>query len=98
MPLTVNVQPDQDMTVQVVHGPMDPPSLLLGNGTTTVVLAPAGVPEGMTVAADFARQLVQAVLTWEQLCARQLTLASSADPFGVDDIVARLGLDSGGSG
>lgn len=98
MPVTVSVQPDEDMTVQVVHGPMDPPSLVISDGTTTVVLAPAGVPGGMATATDFARLLVQATLTWEQLCARQLTLASSADPFGVDDIVHRLSLDGGQSG
>lgn len=98
MPITVNVRPDEGTTVQVIHGPMDPPSLVVSDGATTVVLAPAGITGGMAVAADFSRLLVQAAITWEQLCVRQVTLATSADPFDVDALVQRLGLDGGQSG
>lgn len=98
MAITVSVRPDEGTTVQVIHGPMDPPSLVLSDGATTVVLAPAGVPGGMAVAADFARQLVQAAITWEQVCVRQVTLAASADPFDVNSLVHRLGLEGGQPG
>lgn len=92
MPVTVTVQPAEGMAVQVVHGPMDPPSLVLSDGTVTVVLAPASVRGGMAVAAEFAKSLMHVAGIWEQVCARQVALANSADPFDVATLVQNLGL------
>lgn len=97
MAITMTLLPDDDATAQVVHGPMDPPSLVVDSDGTRIVLRPADQPGGMTEAARFASVLAQAALTWERLCSRQLALAASADPLDVNAIIEQV-TDGGRSG
>ena len=91
----VNVQPNARTTVQFVQNSIEPPSLVLYDGNATVFLCPASMPGGVMAAAVFARDLLAAVARWEDGCRRAATLAQSADPLSLGELVDRLADETG---
>jgi hypothetical protein len=67
---------------------VEPPSLVIDDGTTTLVFSPAGIVGGLAEAAEFAQLLVQVASEWESGCRRALAATESEDPFDVDALVA----------
>src|SRR5262249_37287389 len=62
----MRVQPSADTSIEFVHNTAEPPSLVIHDGTTSLVFSPAdfvgGLTEfvgGLTEAAEFAEELVQ---------------------------------------
>jgi hypothetical protein len=80
-----------ETSAEFVHDKIEPPSLVIRDGTTTVVFSPAGVAGGMADAAEFAETLVQVASEWESGCRRTIAGALSEDPFTVDALVAEYG-------
>lgn len=91
----VNVQPSDRTVAVFIESAMEPPSLVLYDGTATVFFTPASMPGGVQAAAVFARELAGAVAQWEQGCARAAALVESADPLGVADVVIALDTETG---
>ncbi len=97
MSVMVNVQPGPVTSVRFVQSPVEPPSLVVFDGTSTLVFSPAAVAGGVIDAAAFARVLAETATRWAQGCEQQVALARSADPLGVGDLFEQLGPSSGGS-
>jgi hypothetical protein len=95
MSIMVNVQPNSTTTVRFAQNSIEPPSLILFDGTATVVLSPASMPGGVMAAAVFARELAGAVAQWEEGCRHAATLAQSADPLRIGELIARLDNETG---
>jgi hypothetical protein len=81
-----------------VHNKIEPPSLVIHDGTTTMVFSPASIAGGLADVAEFAEILVQVASEWESGCRRTLAGAQSEDPFTVDALVAEYGHPSLGDG
>jgi len=59
-------------SARFVHATGEPPSLVIHDGTTILVLRPADHADGLVDAAEFAEELIQAVSEWESGCRRTL--------------------------
>lgn len=66
---------------EFVHIPGEPPSLVIHDGTTILVLRPADLGDGLVAAAQFAEALIQVVSEWESGCRRTL---DATQPDGPD--------------
>ena len=95
MSVLVNLQPNARTTARSVQSHMEPPSLVIYDGTATVFFSPASMPGGVLAAAVFARELAGAVARWEASCRQAASLAQSSDPLQVDELVSRLGDEAG---
>lgn len=88
MSVLVNVQPNTATFAKFVDDGPDGPMIVIHDGTTTLWFSAAGIRGGLTAAADFARMLGRTAQQWENGCRRQLAAAASADPLGVDHLIA----------
>jgi hypothetical protein len=77
-----------ETSARFVRNAVEPPSLVVDDGTSTVVFRPAGMVGGLADAAEFAQVLVQVASEWESGCRRALAAAQSGNPFDVDALVA----------
>lgn len=59
-------------SARFVHTASEPPSLVIHDGTTTLVLCPADLPGGLAAAADFAQQLAHVATAWASGCRRSV--------------------------
>jgi DNA-binding transcriptional regulator YiaG len=66
-------------SARFVHTPGQPPSLVIHDGTTTLVLRPADSADGLADAAGLAEDLVQGASEWESGCRRTLAAATQLD-------------------
>jgi len=98
MPVIVSVQPSAETSVRFVHTMVEPPSLVIDHGATTVVLSPARVDDGLAEAAEFAHEVVQAASEWEAGCRRALAAIQPRDPLEVALLVAECDCGSRGDG
>jgi len=65
MSVIIMVQPSAARTTaRFVRNSVEPPSLVIDDGTSTVVFCPASIVGGLTEAAEFAEALIQAVSEW----------------------------------
>ena len=74
-------------SARFVHATGEPPSLVIHDGTTILVLRPADHADGLVDAAEFAEELIQAVSEWESGCRRTLdaTQPDAPDPAAEHD-------------
>lgn len=72
-----------------VHTTVEPPSLVIGNGTTTLVFGPADLADGLAEAAEFAQALIQAASQWESGCRRALAATQPDDASDTDALSPR---------
>ena len=103
MPVLITVHPSAQTSVRLVHTATEPPSLVIRDGTTTVVFSPADLADGVADAAEFAPELVQAVSEWESGCRRTapkptnrrnaLAAARVAAGFSQEALAARVGVE-----
>jgi len=98
MPVIVSVQPSAQTVVRFVHTMMEPPSLVIEDGTTRVVVSPARVGDGLAEAAGFAEELVQAASELEAGCRRAQAAIQPGDPLKADVLVAECEGCSRGDG
>lgn len=71
--MTIGMQPSTERTLaKFVHNAVEPPSLVIHDGTTTLVFSPADLVGGLADAAEFAAVLVQVARKWESSCRRTL--------------------------
>lgn len=90
--MIIQVEPSATGTsARFARNAVKPPSLVVNDGTSTVVFRPAGMVGGLAAAAEFAQALVQVASEWEAGCRRALAAAQSGDPFDVDALVAGYG-------
>jgi len=82
MPILITVQPGVRTSVQLLNGEVQPPTLAVHDGATTVLFSPADMPGGVVGAAAFARDLAQTVSRWEASCRSVAALGRSSDPLG----------------
>jgi hypothetical protein len=88
VPVIISVQPSAEGTsTRFVHTVVEPPSLVIDDGATTVVFSPARIGDGLAEAAEFAQELVQVASEWESGCRRALAAIQPDDPFNVDALV-----------
>lgn len=81
----MTVQPTATGTrARFVHTTVDPPSLVIDDGTTTLVLRPAEGTDGVAAAAELAQELVQVASEWESGCRRTLAAIQPEDRFDSD--------------
>jgi transcriptional regulator with XRE-family HTH domain len=67
--VNITVHPSAAGTsTRFVHTTAQPPSLVIHDGTTTLVFSPADLAEGLADAAKFAQELVQVASEWESSC------------------------------
>jgi hypothetical protein len=92
------VQPSAGTSARFVRNAVEPPSLVIDDGTTTVVFCPANIAGGLTEAAQFAQALALVVGEWEAGCRGALAATESEDPFNVDALVAEYGHPAPGDG
>jgi len=79
--MIITLQPSAAGTsVRFVHTTGQPPSLVIHDGTTTLVMCPADLADGLVDAAEFAEELIQIVSEWESGCRRTLDAAQPNDP------------------
>jgi hypothetical protein len=86
----MRVQPSTETSIEFVHSTVEPPSLVIHDGTATLVFSPADFVGGLTEAAEFAEKLVQGASEWESGCRRALA-AQSADSSNVDTLLTTNG-------
>jgi hypothetical protein len=67
-------------SARFVHTPGQPPSLVIHDGTTCLVLRPADSADGLADAAGLAEDLVQGASEWESGCRRTLAATQLDDP------------------
>ena len=96
--MIVMVQPSAGTSVRFGHNTVEPPSLVIDDGTTTVVFCPANIVGGLTEAAQFAELLIQRATEWESGCRHALAATETKDPFDVDALVAEYGHPSSSDG
>jgi hypothetical protein len=95
----ITVQPSTSGTsARFVRSMIEPPSLVIHDGTTTLVFRPANIAGGVAEAAEFAQVLVQVASEWESGCRRTLAAAQSGKPFDVEALVAEYGQPHHGDG
>jgi hypothetical protein len=94
----VMVQPSAGTSARFVRSTVEPPSLVIDDGTTTVVFCPANIVGGLTEAAQFAELLIQGVSEWESGCRRAIAATETKDPFDVDALVAEYSHPAPGDG
>jgi len=70
--MIIMLQPSAGTWARFVHNPGEPPSLMIQDGTSILVLRPADLGGGLVAAAEFAEALIQAVSEWESGCRRTL--------------------------
>jgi len=81
VPMIITLQPSVVGTsARFVHTLGQPPSLVIHDGTTTLVLRPADSTDGLVDAAGFAEALVQGASQWESGCRRTLAATQPDDP------------------
>jgi hypothetical protein len=78
-------------SARLLGNAVQPPSLVVEDGTATVVFRPAALVGGLADAAEFAAVLVQVASEWEAGCRRALAVARSGDPFDVEALLAEHG-------
>jgi hypothetical protein len=82
VPIIVSVQPSASGTsARFVPSVTEPPSLVITDGTTTLVFIPASTNGGLAAAAEFAEALVQVVSEWEAGCRMTLAAAEPGNPW-----------------
>jgi hypothetical protein len=77
--VNITVHPSARTSIGFVHTTAEPPSLVIRDGTTTLVFSPPDLANGLADAAEFAQELVQAASEWESGCGRTLA-ATQPDP------------------
>jgi hypothetical protein len=92
----MRVQPSADTSIKFVHNTAEP-SLVIQDGTTSLVFSPADFVGGLAETAEFAEELVQGASEWESGCRRRLA-AQSGDPCDVDILLATHGRPQPGDG
>jgi hypothetical protein len=79
--MIITLQPSAaETSARFVHTTGQPPSLMIHDGTTTLVMRPADLADGLVDAAEFAEELIQVVSEWESGCRRTLDAAQPDDP------------------
>src|SRR5215475_12899111 len=91
MSVIIMVQPSAGTTARFVRNTVEPPWLVIDDGTTTVVFCPANIVGGLTEAAQFAELLIQRATEWESGCRHALAATETKEPFDVDALVAEYG-------
>jgi hypothetical protein len=91
MSVVINVQPSAATTVQFVQNEVQPPSLLIFDGTTTVVFTPAPIQGALHDVEAFAKALVRAGTEWAMACARAIEATQVSDPFRLEELFAEQG-------
>jgi hypothetical protein len=95
VPVIIRVQPSVSGTsTRFVHNKIKPPSLVIDDGTTTLVFSPASIAGGLAEAAEFAQNLAQVASEWQAGCRRALAAAESEDPCNVGTLLAEYGRPS----
>jgi hypothetical protein len=80
-----------ETSARFVYNTVEPPSLVIHDGTTTLVLSPANIAGGLTEAAELAEELVQTASEWEAGCRRALAATQAKNPFDAQPPVAEYG-------
>jgi DNA-binding transcriptional regulator YiaG len=79
--MIITLQPSAAGTsARFVHTTGQPPSLMIHDGTTTLVMRPADSADGLVDAAEFAEELIQVVSEWESGCRRTLDAIQPDNP------------------
>lgn len=94
----IGVQPSGMTSVRFVQSSVEPPSLVVFDGTTTLIVSPAALFGGLTEAAAFGRCLAAVATEWAQGCEDQVMLSESADPLDIAGLVGQLTPPGAGGG
>lgn len=70
--MTVQSTATGEPGVRFVHTTVDPPSLVIDDGATTLVFRPAEGTDGVDAAAEFVQELIRVASEWESGCRRAL--------------------------
>lgn len=98
MSVVINVQPSSTTVVQFVQNEVEPPMLLIFDGTAAVGFAPAPIQGALQHTQAFAEALSRTATEWAQGCARAIEAAQAVDPFRVGELLAEHGDPGRGSG
>lgn len=89
MSVIIIVEPSAKGTsARFVSSTVEPPSLVVHDGTVTAVFRPASIAGGLADAAEFAALMVRVAGEWESGCRQALAAAQSGDPFDLEALLA----------
>lgn len=91
MSVVINMQPGMGTLVRVVENGVEPPMLVIYDGTATVFFSPAGMRGALEAAQRFAEALATAGVEWALTCSRAIEAAQGSDPLGVGAVLAEHG-------
>lgn len=89
MSVMINVQPGSGTVVRFVQNSVEPPTLVIYDGTATVFFCPAAVQGALLDARTFAQGLTRVAAQWEQGCRRAIEATQMVDPLRVGELAER---------
>lgn len=81
MSVVINLQPGTGTRVRFVHNEVEPPTLVIYDGTATLFFSPAPVSGALQDMHRFAQALTDAAGDWTSACGRAADAANRADPL-----------------